>query len=205
VLIKTAQMHQTRREMHSLHRQKHRMHRHPRRPQEAGKENVYPPPFSIPPMLTFSSHYLSAIEDRMKRMESAMSANGLSIADPEMEPTSTSLDSQAALSDKLSMFMISDNGKSAFVGASSGFSLFSPQGLNWISQKTGNRDFENIVKSISEDCDTGPVGGTHNFFLPLPVEQREPLPEKEVADMYLESELSVSYSGFCCHVQKDKN
>ena len=135
-------------------------------------------------MLTPYSHYLSAIEDRMKRMESAMNASGIAIDDGEREAVIPAVSAQSALEDKLSIFMISDDGAAGFVGPSSGFSLFSPQGLRWISEKTGNNDFEQVIKEVSNSCDNH-MTGNQAAFRPIPDSEREPLPPKDVANEYM--------------------
>lgn len=135
-------------------------------------------------MLTLYSHYLSAIEDRMKRMESAMNASGITIDDP-IEPTIPAVASQSAssLEDKLSIFMINDDGVSGFVGPSSGFSLFSPQGLRWISERTGSRNFENCIREVAHSCDSVVFPNT---FMPNHGEP-EPLPDMATAKQYIET------------------
>lgn len=135
-------------------------------------------------MLTPYSHYLSAIEDRMKRMESAMNASGIAIDDGDREAVIPAVSAQSALEDKLSIFMISDDGAAGFVGPSSGFSLFSPQGLRWISEKTGNNDFEQVIKEVSNSCDNHMTTGQVTFR-PIPDSEREPLPPKDLANEYM--------------------
>ncbi|OBT66534.1 hypothetical protein VE03_03670 [Pseudogymnoascus sp. 23342-1-I1] len=127
-------------------------------------------------------HYLSAIEDRMKRMESAMNASGIAI-DGDPEAAIPAVSAQSALEDKLSIFMISDDGAAGFVGPSSGFSLFSPQGLRWISEKTGNNDFEQVINEVSNTCEQ--PTGDQATFRPLRENEREPLPPKDVANEYM--------------------
>lgn len=135
-------------------------------------------------MLTPCSHYLSAIEDRMKRMESAMNASGIAIDDGDAEASIPAVSAQSALEDKLSIFMISDDGAAGFVGPSSGFSLFSPQGLRWISEKTGDNNFEQVIKEVSNSCEHQATDG-QAIFRPLQKSEREPLPPKDVANEYI--------------------
>ena len=120
----------------------------------------------------------------MKRMESAMNASGITIDDP-IEPTIPAVASQSAssLEDKLSIFMINDDGVSGFVGPSSGFSLFSPQGLRWISERTGSRNFENCIREVAHSCDSVVFPNT---FMPNHGEP-EPLPDMATAKQYIET------------------
>ncbi|OBT41934.1 hypothetical protein VE00_07468 [Pseudogymnoascus sp. WSF 3629] len=129
-------------------------------------------------------HYLSAIEDRMKRMESAMNASGIAIDDGDAEAAIPAVSAQSALEDKLSIFMISDDGAAGFVGPSSGFSLFSPQGLRWISEKTGDNHFEQVIKEVSSSCEHQATSG-QDTFRPLLESEREPLPPKDIANEYM--------------------
>lgn len=144
-------------------------------------------------MLTPCSHYLSAIEDRMKRMESAMNASGIAI-DGDPEAAIPAVSAQSALADKLSIFMISDDGAAGFVGPSSGFSLFSPQGLRWISEKTGNNDFEQVIKEVSNSCEQ--PTGEQAMFRPLQENEREPLPPKDLANEYMAAYFDNFNSSF---------
>lgn len=120
----------------------------------------------------------------MKRMESAMNASGIAI-DGDPEPAIPAVSAQSALEDKLSIFMISDDGASGFVGPSSGFSLFSPQGLRWISEKTGDRNFEQIITEVAKSCEHSPFEGGQNSFRQLPDNERISLPPKDVANEYM--------------------
>jgi len=132
----------------------------------------------------------------MKRMESAMNASGISIDDP-IEPAIPSVSAQSAsLEDKLSIFVISDDGASGFVGASSGFSLFSPQGLRWISEKTGSRDFEQTIKEVIDRCDSGLVVEFPVAFRALPENEREPLPPRDLATEYMTAFFGVFNGAF---------
>lgn len=162
---------------------------HSSQQEEAGKKDVchHPVltfPHTTPDMLTPYSHYLSAIEDRMKRMESAMNASGIAIDDGDPEAAIPAVSAQSALEDKLSIFMISDDGAAGFVGPSSGFSLFSPQGLRWISEKTGDNNFEQVIKAVSSSCEHQASSG-QDTFRPLPESEREPLPPKDIANEYM--------------------
>lgn len=111
-----------------------------------------------------------------------MHASGITIDDP-IEPAIPAVSAQSALEDKLSIFMINDDGVSGFVGPSSGFSLFSPQGLRWISEKTGSRTFENCIREVAHSCDAVVFPNT---FMPNQSEP-EPLPDKATANQYMET------------------
>ncbi|KAL3418749.1 fungal specific transcription factor domain-containing protein [Phlyctema vagabunda] len=54
------------------------------------------------------------------------------------------------LSDRLSMIMINDKGSSQYIGSSSGFSLFSPRGLQWIWEKTGTSNLDKLISQVAQ-------------------------------------------------------
>ena len=172
--------------MYKMPSTEYRMHRHPSEQEEEGEENVAQPVLIKYYILTSCRHYLSAIEDRMKRMESAMNASGITIDEP-IGSAIPAVSAQSALEDKLSIFMINDDGVSGFVGPSSGFSLFSPQGLRWISEKTGSRQFEDCIREVAHSCDAVVFPNT---FMPNAGEP-EPLPDKETANQYMETYFST--------------
>jgi hypothetical protein len=124
----------------------------------------------------------------MKRMESAMHANGISIDDSDLTPIAQLASAQAELEDKLSILVLSDDGNAGFVGPSSGFSLFSPQGLKWIREKTGNRDFETVLQDVNSEACHGQEYPLRlpNAFVDKNVE-RYPLPPKSEADQYVKA------------------
>ncbi len=159
------------------------MHGHSRDQEEEREEDVINPENDQSDILTCFRHYLNAIEDRMMRMESAMHASGITIDDP-IEPAIPAVSAQSSIEDKLSIFMINDEGVSGFVGPSSGFSLFSPQGLRWISEKTSSRNFENIIREVAHTCDAVVFPNT---FMPGNERDLEPLPPKDLANQYVET------------------
>ncbi|RDW70180.1 hypothetical protein BP5796_08577 [Coleophoma crateriformis] len=116
---------------------------------------------------------------------SAQSSQDADVVGPKI------IERQMELSDSLSMMIINDRGASQFVGSSSGFSLFSPRGLQWIAEKTGTTNLDKLLKQVLQldpgTWDRGSWSGFTNLsWYPIPPSQREPAPEKAVADKYVE-------------------
>jgi hypothetical protein len=43
------------------------------------------------------------------------------------------------------------SGETRYLGSSSGFSIFSPKGIQWVKAKTGDNSFQNMISEVSED------------------------------------------------------
>lgn len=149
------------------------------------------------------------MESRIRQMESVI-ASKISTPESSEDLDEGSISRQVGISDNLSMIVINEQGGSQFVGmittyswpsvrsesekspgSSSGFSLFSPRGLRWISEKTGNRNLERLVSQVIQlDPETWDQGCWNKFddftWHPIPSEQLKPLPEKDLASEYVE-------------------
>ncbi|KAI6783043.1 putative transcriptional regulatory protein-like protein [Emericellopsis cladophorae] len=55
------------------------------------------------------------------------------------------------LSDLMCSLVTNQSGETRYLGSSSGFSIFSPKGIQWVNQKTGNDSFRNMISEVSED------------------------------------------------------
>ncbi|MCJ1396531.1 hypothetical protein MMC18_009422 [Xylographa bjoerkii] len=132
------------------------------------------------------------MEGRIKRMESAIITSGLhGTAEPvegkeEEKSFSDKIESQAGLSNYFSNLVIDPNGSSNFIGWASGFSLLSPQGLRWISEKVGDKDeLAQLVRKMSKQ-DYGVWGRADaDLWYPMPRLQHSPLPSKDLALQYV--------------------
>lgn len=143
------------------------------------------------------------MSERIQRMEAAMVASGLGAKDIPLDPLPETVDIQTDLSDRLSTLMGNASSGSIFIGiygsglwysllalthigSSSGFSIFSPQGIRWVTEKTGDVDFARVVqfshqaiqKSISSTSVT-------SMWNPLQEKDRMPLPEIETGKLYI--------------------
>ncbi|EWC44067.1 hypothetical protein DRE_01419 [Drechslerella stenobrocha 248] len=61
-------------------------------------------------------------------------------------------DEPESLTDKMSSLVTNARGETRFIGSSSGFSIFSPKGIQWVNSKTGDKAFQRVlVKLIQAD------------------------------------------------------
>ncbi|KAM0249865.1 hypothetical protein ACHAQJ_008874 [Trichoderma viride] len=56
-----------------------------------------------------------------------------------------------ALSEMMCSLVTNQCGETRYIGSSSGFSIFSPKGVQWINRKTGDESFQNMISEVSED------------------------------------------------------
>jgi hypothetical protein len=77
------------------------------------------------------------------------------------------------------------------LGSSSGFSLFSPQGLQWISERTGSDELIQFISTLLREArNCAPENATELWPPASPTErptEPEPLPPREIADQYIQS------------------
>ncbi|KAK5993404.1 ABC-transporter-regulating transcription factor [Cladobotryum mycophilum] len=56
-----------------------------------------------------------------------------------------------ALSEMMCSLVTTQSGDNRYIGSSSGFSIFSPKGVQWINSKTGDESFQHMISHVSED------------------------------------------------------
>ncbi|KAI9049455.1 hypothetical protein LZ554_006487 [Drepanopeziza brunnea f. sp. 'monogermtubi'] len=56
-----------------------------------------------------------------------------------------------ALSDMMCSLVTNNCGETRYIGSSSGFSIFSPKGIQWVNDKTGDSSFQEMISSASVD------------------------------------------------------
>lgn len=56
-----------------------------------------------------------------------------------------------ALSDMMCSLVTNNCGETRYIGSSSGFSIFSPKGIQWVNEKTGDSSFQQMISSASVD------------------------------------------------------
>ncbi|KMP01798.1 hypothetical protein CIHG_05875 [Coccidioides immitis H538.4] len=93
-------------------------------------------------------------------MQGASSHQSTPRADPNLSPRSPagSPDSQKeseaeldSLSDMMCSLVTTNCGETRYIGSSSGFSIFSPKGIQWVNEKTGDSSFEDMISSAYID------------------------------------------------------
>ncbi|KAL8971714.1 MAG: hypothetical protein Q9183_000925 [Haloplaca sp. 2 TL-2023] len=56
-----------------------------------------------------------------------------------------------ALSDMMCSLVTNNCGETRYIGSSSGFSIFSPKGIQWINEKTGDTSFQETISAAAAD------------------------------------------------------
>ncbi|KAG5917134.1 hypothetical protein E4U53_004233, partial [Claviceps sorghi] len=57
----------------------------------------------------------------------------------------------AALSEMMCSLVTNQAGETRYIGSSSGFSIFSPQGIQWVNSRTGDDSFAAMISEVSVD------------------------------------------------------
>ncbi|KFZ15033.1 hypothetical protein V501_02933 [Pseudogymnoascus sp. VKM F-4519 (FW-2642)] len=55
------------------------------------------------------------------------------------------------LSDLMCSLVTNDQGETRYIGSSSGFSIFSPKGIQWVNEKTGDQSFQTMIAEATVD------------------------------------------------------
>ncbi|KAF9881234.1 fungal specific transcription factor domain-containing protein [Colletotrichum karsti] len=56
-----------------------------------------------------------------------------------------------ALSEMMCSLVTNQSGETRYIGSSSGFSIFSPKGIQWVREKTGDNSFQQMISEVSID------------------------------------------------------
>ncbi|CAK7220105.1 hypothetical protein SBRCBS47491_004076 [Sporothrix bragantina] len=56
-----------------------------------------------------------------------------------------------ALSEMMCSLVTNHDGETRYIGSSSGFSIFSPKGMQWINERTGDNSFQQMISNVSMD------------------------------------------------------
>lgn len=59
------------------------------------------------------------------------------------------------LADQMCSLITNNYGETRYIGSSSGFSIFSPKGIQWVGEKTGDSSFQQMIASASADDKNG--------------------------------------------------
>ncbi|KAI1819051.1 N-terminal binuclear Zn cluster-containing protein [Xylaria intraflava] len=57
----------------------------------------------------------------------------------------------AALSEMMCSLVTNQQGETRYIGSSSGFSIFSPKGIQWVNERTGDTSFQQMISEASLD------------------------------------------------------
>ncbi|KAK7749753.1 hypothetical protein SLS53_000332 [Cytospora paraplurivora] len=56
-----------------------------------------------------------------------------------------------ALSEMMCSLVTNTSGETRYIGSSSGFSIFSPMGIQWVNERTGDKSFQSMISHVSMD------------------------------------------------------
>lgn len=70
------------------------------------------------------------------------------VTSPEQEKSEAEVEN---LSDMMCSLVTNNCGETRYIGSSSGFSIFSPKGIQWVNEKTGDNSFQEMILSASVD------------------------------------------------------
>ncbi|KAI4288286.1 MAG: hypothetical protein L6R35_002447 [Caloplaca aegaea] len=74
-----------------------------------------------------------------------------SAASPKQAEAKKPEEEVEALSDMMCSLVTNNLGETRYIGSSSGFSIFSPKGISWISEKTGDNSFHDMISKAAAD------------------------------------------------------
>ncbi|CAJ2507725.1 Uu.00g089110.m01.CDS01 [Anthostomella pinea] len=57
----------------------------------------------------------------------------------------------SALSEMMCSLVTNNSGETRYIGSSSGFSIFSPKGIQWVNDRTGDTSFQQMISEVSLD------------------------------------------------------
>ncbi|EOD52706.1 putative fungal specific transcription protein [Neofusicoccum parvum UCRNP2] len=84
--------------------------------------------------------YIEGLENRLGRMESLLRLSGLLSEDDDGRTDLGTLEKR-----------LSEKRASTNTGSSSGFSIFSPKGIQWVNDKTGDTSFQDMITNAAVD------------------------------------------------------
>ncbi|KAI0393414.1 N-terminal binuclear Zn cluster-containing protein [Xylariaceae sp. FL0594] len=71
--------------------------------------------------------------------------------DPSPPPDGQGEQEVAALSEMMCSLVTNHQGETRYIGSSSGFSIFSPKGIEWVNERTGDTSFQRMISEVSVD------------------------------------------------------
>ncbi|KAI1180811.1 N-terminal binuclear Zn cluster-containing protein [Nemania sp. FL0916] len=71
--------------------------------------------------------------------------------DHSLPPNGKSEEEVAALSEMMCSLVTNQQGETRYIGSSSGFSIFSPKGIQWVNERTGDTSFQQMISEVSLD------------------------------------------------------
>ncbi|KAF2101599.1 hypothetical protein NA57DRAFT_34115 [Rhizodiscina lignyota] len=102
----------------------------------------------------------SAVSSQAPEKENAASQSGsppqpsssdTPITSPDPPKSARSEEEVEVLSDMMCSLVTNNCGETRYIGSSSGFSIFSPKGIQWVNEKTGDTSFQDMISTASVD------------------------------------------------------
>ncbi|RAH52808.1 fungal-specific transcription factor domain protein [Aspergillus piperis CBS 112811] len=90
---------------------------------------------------TSSHHSTPRVESQSSPRTAATSPESQKESETEVE----------GLSDMMCSLVTNNCGETRYIGSSSGFSIFSPKGIQWVNEKTGDTSFQDMISSAYID------------------------------------------------------
>ncbi|KAF5021163.1 hypothetical protein F66182_6809 [Fusarium sp. NRRL 66182] len=101
------------------------------------------------PQSSLTSPNSVAKDDKRKSMTPAPAPATSAAAGDDTNPEEQ--EEVQALSEMMCSLVTNNYGETRYIGSSSGFSIFSPQGVSWVRSKTGDNSFQRTISDISVD------------------------------------------------------
>ncbi|EAQ90482.1 hypothetical protein CHGG_02417 [Chaetomium globosum CBS 148.51] len=83
--------------------------------------------------------------------ESAKDSDKMNSITPEKDSQDGEREEVAELSEMMCSLVTNTNGETRYIGSSSGFSIFSPKGVQWVNEKMGDSSFQQMISDVSID------------------------------------------------------
>ncbi|KAI5816729.1 fungal-specific transcription factor domain-containing protein [Pyronema omphalodes] len=92
------------------------------------------------------------------------------------------------LSDQMCSLVTNNCGETRFIGSSSGFSIFSPKGIQWVNEKTGDTSFQEMIQEATLDQRRQPFSIWKQDMCGdiFDRQGKNPLPSKEKASLLIQ-------------------
>ncbi|KAI4114300.1 MAG: hypothetical protein LQ345_004896 [Seirophora villosa] len=108
-------------------------------------------PANSPPSLTVSQAPPTPGTRTPASQVNKMPSPQSSAASPKPAEAKKPEEEVEALSDMMCSLVTNNLGETRYIGSSSGFSIFSPKGVSWISEKTGDNSFHEMISKAAAD------------------------------------------------------
>ncbi|KAL4944783.1 hypothetical protein BDV06DRAFT_186464 [Aspergillus oleicola] len=136
-----------------------------------------PTRFNVPMPPNNQSQPASASRHTTPRMDSHSSPRTAATS-PDSQKSENEVE---GLSDMMCSLVTNNCGETRYIGSSSGFSIFSPKGIQWVNEKTGDTSFQDMISSAYIDDNKWMYWKPEIFSDIFARRVFKPLPSKEEA------------------------